>query len=104
MVKMTFKESFGDINAEYEISQNGSHGGRVSARIDEDRVIDNLDFSDITELMSALYNARLSVLIRASKDGMFLSTTASPATQSFIKGSVDHLYKMASRLGGRPGA
>jgi hypothetical protein len=55
-------------------------------------------------LMSALYNARLSVLIRASKDGMLLSTTASPATQSFIKGSVDHLYKMASRLGGRPGA
>jgi len=101
MTGFTMKETFGDKAIEYYVSKNGAHSGVITVTIDNEMVIDGLNFTTASELTNALYKAQIAVMSRASTSAVMQSTADSPAAESFVKNSVQYLRNISAPILGR---
>jgi hypothetical protein len=95
MTGITIKESFGNLDIDYNITKNGAHSGAISASINGDPVIEDLNFTTVAELSSALTRAQIAVLSRSNSEAITRSALESDGSQHFIKYAVDHLRRMS---------
>lgn len=95
MIGFVMTENFGDLEVRYEIRKNGKHSGCISAYIDDQHIIDDLNFTTAQELSSALSRAQVAVLSRISGEAVTKSAMEGGAVQHFIKNSVDYLRGLA---------
>jgi len=95
------EEKFGDKTITYLVAKNGTHSGAISVQIDDDVVIDGLNFTTAAELTHALYKAQIAVMSRASTSAVMQSTADSPDAESFMKNSVQYLRNISAPILGR---
>jgi len=100
MTALTIKESFGDKELEYIIAKNGDHSGVISVIMDGNTLVDKLEFTTTRELTNALVRAEITALTRVNTDAIVKSSMTTPATQSFIKNSIDYLRSLGREMGG----
>jgi hypothetical protein len=95
MTGFTIKESFGDLDIEYQITKNGAHSGAINGFINGSPIIEDLNFTTAHELCSALHRAQLAVLSRANQEAITKSALGSEGSQHFIQYAVEHLKRMS---------
>lgn len=100
MTQLTMTEEFGDKKVTYIISKNGKHSGCIDAYIDDNTIIEDLNFTTAAELASALTRAQIAVLSRASDKAVSQSAMATEFAQDFIKNTTEYLRKCAVKIKG----
>lgn len=93
MTGFSIRENHGDSVVEYRIRKTGSFSASITATIDGDPIIEDVNFTTAAELSSALHRAQVAVLIRMGSSMAHRSMEDNGA-QRFIKYAVEHLKKM----------
>lgn len=97
MTGFTLHEDFGGNAVQYDIHKNGKHSGAVTAYMNGEPVIEELNFTTAQELSSALSRAQVAILSRSNPDAT-ISSMESDAGQEFVKYAVDNLRRMATGM------
>jgi len=97
MTGFTIEENFGANTVRYDIHKNGKHSGAVTAYINGDPVIEELNFTTAQELSSAISRAQVAVLARSNVDASITAMETEPS-QDFVKYAVDNLRRLATGM------
>lgn len=93
-------ESVGDHEVKYNVEKNGTHSGVISASLDGQPIIDDLNFTTAAELAGALNRAQLAILSRISVPATMRSIADSSEAEDFMKNSVEYLRSLGNRFRG----
>lgn len=97
MTGFTIEEQFGHNAVRYDIHKNGKHSGAVTAYLNGEPVIEEVNFTTAQELSSALSRAQVAILSRSNADAN-ITSMESDAGQDFVKYAVDDLRRMSSGM------